>query len=412
MIPGVSGGTVALILGIYDRLVRAVSRFDLTFLRHLRKREWSAAAEHVDFRFLLTLGIGIVTGILGLASLLHYLIEDQEHVTLHSVNEQENVVRLNVGTAKGGIPVNTVLHVVRWNFDTGGYKSVGNLRVESYSDKADPESDSPRVAEAKPLGELTATKVQADDVVVHPSTRRPLTLAAFFGMILASGILVGRMMDRWTMPSLLAAVVGAVAAYWLVGLFPIKPWEGNAYLFFCGMLGICAMILPGISGAFILLVLGVYSDITGALRSVLSGSASPETLLNIAVFVAGCAIGLLSFSKLLHRLLGRHRNTTMAVLCGVMLGSLRKIWPFKHDLTPYRPNFGRKLFENIWPTPFDGRVWAAFGIIAVAAAFVFLLDYFTAGQEQHPHEESGQEFNPTKDEPGASATGDSTVDSL
>ena len=96
VIPGVSGGTVALIVGIYDRLVRAISRFDTQLLGHVRRREWRAAAEHVDLRFLVTLGLGIGTGILSLASLMHYLLEDQEHVAIHSIDRERNFVVLNV----------------------------------------------------------------------------------------------------------------------------------------------------------------------------------------------------------------------------------------------------------------------------------------------------------------------------
>ena len=150
------------------------------------------------------------------------------------------------------------------------------------------------------------------------------------------------------------------------------------------MLAICAMILPGISGAFILLVLGVYGDVTGLLRAILHRQATPETILSIFIFAVGCGIGLISFSKILNRLLNRYEQTTMAVLCGVMLGSLRKIWPFKHDLTPDAIEFREKVYENIMPESFDGKTWLMFGIMLVAAGSVFLLDRLTSGIEDHP----------------------------
>lgn len=387
IVPGVSGGTVALIIGIYDRLVRAISRVDTTWLAHVRGGRWKAAAEYIDLRFLATLGIGIVTGILGLASLMHYLLEDQEHVTIHSINRETGEVRLNVGTHAGGIDVGETLTVYRRNAKTDRFERIGQLRLERYVD--DDSTDTVRLAVASQFQGIENDRIRMTDVVTQPSRRRPLTLAAFFGLILGSTVLVAKMMERWTIGSLLVAVLGAVFAYWLVGRFPIAPYAGKAYLFVCGMLAICAMILPGISGAFILLLLGVYSDVTGLLRGVLNRQATPDSLLSIVVFVCGCAIGLIAFSKFLNRLLRDYRDVTMAALCGFMLGSLRKIWPFKIDLTPDRAKFKLKLFENTWPEPFDGRVWLTFGIMLAATAAVFLLERLTAGPVEAPFEDRG-----------------------
>jgi len=386
VIPGVSGGTVALIVGIYDRLVRAISRFDTQLLGHVRRREWRAAAEHVDLRFLVTLGLGIGTGILSLASLMHYLLEDQEHVAIHSIDRERNFVVLNVGTQSGGVPVGTVCSVYRKNADTDEFEVVGRLRIDRFTDEGD---ESVRTAVAAPVGETNVGDLNIDDVVTQPSTRRPLTLAAFFGLILASTVLVARMVDRWTVGAVLTAIAGTAFAYWLVGRFPVAPWAGNGYLFLCGVLAICAMILPGISGAFILLILGVYSDVTGLLRTVLRGQAGVDTLVSIVVFVTGCVIGLLSFSKLLNWLLGRHRTLTMAALCGFMLGSLRKIWPFTRDLTPDQPQLKSKLFENVWPETLDANVVITFAVMIVAAAFVFALDRMTGGGRESGMKDEG-----------------------
>jgi putative membrane protein len=293
IIPGVSGGTVALILGIYQRLVKAVSHFDLTLLQFVRQRNWSAAARHIDLRFLVALGCGVVGGIAGLASLMHYLLEHH---------------------------------------------------------------------------------------------RQP-TYAAFFGLILASCVLVAGAVRGWPLYRVLALLGGAVAAFWLVGLpFLQSPPPGNAYVFFSGAVAICAMILPGISGAFILLILGKYEEVTQLLRDLLRLDFSVEAVVTVAVFVAGCVVGLLSFSKILRWLLGRHEMTTLAVLCGVMAGSLRKIWPFKQDLTPEVAEPKRKLYENIWPDLGDGQVWLAILIAIAAAALVFGLDWLTrkkAGGRKH-----------------------------
>ncbi len=297
IIPGVSGGTVALILGIYDRLVTAISRFDLALLGHLKARDWKAAAAHVDFRFLGALGCGIALGIVGLAGLMNYLL----------------------------------LHHTFYTF------------------------------------------------------------AAFFGMIFASSFLVGAMVERWSPSAVTLLVVGAVAAYVLVGLPLLQsPPEGNTYVFFCGTVGICAMILPGISGSFILLLLGKYSDITGLIKSIPSklaqGQLPVEELTTVLVFCAGCGVGLIAFSKILRWLLTRHHQPTMALLCGFMIGSLRKIWPFKIDTTLEVEEFKHKVFENIPVanlTP-DARFFITIGIALGGAAVVVILDRVTRGHEHTP----------------------------
>ncbi|MEX0704220.1 MAG: DUF368 domain-containing protein [Planctomycetales bacterium] len=281
IIPGVSGGTVALILGIYERLVTAISRIDASFVGHLGRREWREAARHADLRFLLALGGGIALGIIGLSTLMHYLLEHQ----------------------------------------------------------------------------------------------RERTYAAFFGLILASSLLVARAVARWSAVEILLLIAGAFSAWYVVSLQAIQsPPAGNLYVFFCGVIGICAMILPGISGAFILLVLGKYEDITGLLRNALHGQITVEAVATIAVFCAGCAIGLLAFSRFLRWLLGRHEPQTMAALCGVMLGSLRKIWPFQRDADPTISEFQKKWFEPIWPERLDANVWIALAIAAAAFALVLALD--------------------------------------
>jgi putative membrane protein len=280
IIPGVSGGTVALIVGIYQRLVAAISHFDLTLLDLLRRREWSAAVRRIDLRFLIFLFAGILLGILSLASLMHHLLEHQ---------------------------------------------------------------------------------------------RQP-TYAVFFGLILASTWIVSRMVRRWSPGALIGLVLGAVFAYVLVGLPLLQnPPSGNLYVFFSGMVAICAMILPGISGAFILLILGKYADITGLLRSLLHGEITTDAILTIVTFAAGCGIGLLGFSKLLRWLLERHATWTVALLCGFMAGSLRKIWPFKRDLTPQVVELKLKQFENVLPGTLDGPVLLVIVLALAAGAGVLLL---------------------------------------
>lgn len=280
IVPGVSGGTVALVLGIYNRLVTAISRIDRTAIQYVLDRRWKDAAEHVDLRFLIALACGIGSGIAGLAFLMHYLLAHQLQ----------------------------------------------------------------------------------------------FTFAVFSGLILGSGILVARSIDRWSPATGIMLIAGVAFAWFVVGLSALQnPPEGLWYLFLCGSIGICAMILPGISGAFILLILSRYDHVTGLIRDVLRGNWSVETFLAIGVFCAGCLFGLLAFSRVLRWLLQRFPQNTLAVLCGFMLGSLRKLWPFKHDLTPDVEKFKLKEFENYWPMSIDGET--ALTILLFASALALLLAF-------------------------------------
>jgi putative membrane protein len=234
-IPGVSGGTVAMVLGFYDRLVTAISRCDATLLRLVIGGRWREASERLDLRFLLTLGLGIGSGILGLATLMRGLLREYP------------------------LPVNAV----------------------------------------------------------------------FFGLVAGSCLLVGRGIGGWTKLRVALLLVAFVVAFELLG-FPegsIKPSGGRLELFASGAIAICAMILPGVSGAFLLNVMGQYEGIINLLAELAAGRATFESLVTLAVFSCGCLAGLIGFSKLLRRLLGSHRESTLSVLTGAICGSLRVLWP-------------------------------------------------------------------------------------
>ncbi len=285
IVPGVSGGTVALILGIYPRLVTAISHVDSTALLYLRQRRIRALLQHLDIVFLLSIFGGIAFGIISLASLMHYLLEKQ---TQH-------------------------------------------------------------------------------------------TYAAFFGLILASALLVARLIGDWNKSLLAALTLGAIVAYAVVGLPLLQdPPSGNWYVFAAGMIAICAMILPGISGSFVLLILGKYTFITGLLRGFLKGDFSIATITTLTVFCVGCAVGLIGFTKLLRWLLATHERLTMAILCGFMLGSLRRIWPFRAPSTSEAAALadgGNSLFmEAVWPTQLNTDVIISLGACLLAFLFVLVLD--------------------------------------
>ena len=147
----------------------------------------------------------------------------------------------------------------------------------------------------------------------------------FFGLVLASIWYVGRAIPTWNLAALLSTTAGGFFAYQVVGLIPIQTPNSPQFLFFCGSIAICAMILPGLSGSFLLLILGKYQFITGALRSPFE-EGHLEALL---VFISGCLIGILSFSRILKFCLQRFEQITMCLLTGLMIGAMRKVWPWK-----------------------------------------------------------------------------------
>ncbi|MEW6427218.1 MAG: DUF368 domain-containing protein [Thermodesulfobacteriota bacterium] len=234
IVPGVSGGTIALITGIYGDLLDAIKSIDLKAARALARLDVTAFLAEVHLRFLIVLLAGIGTALVSLARLMNYLLEQQ--------------------------PVPT------WGF--------------------------------------------------------------FLGLVGASILIIGRKIEHWPGSGGLFFLGGTVAAYLLVGLIPVTTPEAPWFIVLSGMIAICAMILPGISGSFLLLIFGKYQFITAALRN----PVDPHNLGILALFTSGCVVGILGFSRLLSFLLHRFHNPTMALLTGLMCGSLRKVWPWKEVL--------------------------------------------------------------------------------
>ncbi len=285
IIPGVSGGTVAFIMGIYDQLVDAIRSFDAGAARCLLRLDFTGALRRVHVRFLLPLLAGIAAAILSTARLMHHLLD--------------------------AYPVQI------W--------------------------------------------------------------ALFFGLIGASIVVVGRHIRPLSATNLLIMLLGAAAAYLIVGLIPVETTNALWFIFLCGAVAICAMILPGISGAFLLLILGKYHYVTGALKNPLL----PENLAVIAVFCAGCAVGVTSFSRLLHWLLTRWHAATVAGLTGFMLGAMRKIWPWKEVLET-RLMDGREMAvraANVLPRAMDAEFWSACGLMLLGLCAVLALERLAGGPE-------------------------------
>lgn len=266
LVPGVSGGTVALITGIYDDLLHSISAVSWGLVGTWKADGFSGVLKALNAPFLLALAAGIGTSIIGLSGLLHHLLEHH----------------------------------------------------------------------------------------------RAALFAFFFGLVAASIPLVGREINRRNTSLGLLFIAGAAITFGVGSLPPLQVEPNLLYLFACGAIAACAMILPGISGSFILLLLGVYSTVIGALKEF--------DVLVIATVGAGAVSGLLGFSKGLKSLLARARNQVMAALTGLLLGSLQALWPWKENaVLLHTHSDGREtwLQTNAWP---DSGEWLTCMVCAAVGA--------------------------------------------
>ena len=199
----------------------------------------------------------------------------------------------------------------------------------------------------------------------------------FFGLIIVSSIFVGKTVNKWNPPQFIALLIGAVLVYWITSSAPSEASSSLLFVFVAGMLAICAMILPGISGSFILVLLGMYTFIIDSL--------SEFNISVILIFGLGCIIGLVSFTHLLSYLLKKHHDITLALLTGFMIGSLNKIWPWKKTLSTMIDRHGDivpKLEENILPQSMEVDPQLSVAIICAIAGFflIFLIEKIAAKQ--------------------------------
>ncbi|SIS08221.1 putative membrane protein [Aquipseudomonas alcaligenes] len=287
VVPGVSGGTVAFISGIYDELLRSIASVPEAALQLLRGRvvkAWQMA----NATFLLVLLAGILTSVFSLARLITWLLDTHP------------------------IPV--------WSF--------------------------------------------------------------FFGLILVSSYLVAREIGRWNWTRALSFVLGVAFAWWITVASPVEWGHDPLSLFLAGAIAICAMILPGISGSFLLVLMGLYGVVLAAVKNF--------DVAVLAVFAAGCLVGLLSFARLLSWLLAHFRDLTLAFLTGLMLGSLNKVWPWKQTLTWRTDSHGLQvpvLQENLLPLQFaqqsgqDAQLLLAI-LLAMAGVVLVLGLEWLAGRKQ------------------------------
>ena len=196
------------------------------------------------------------------------------------------------------------------------------------------------------------------------------TWSVFFGLITASILVVAHSINKrfTTFPAL---ILGAILAYGITGLIPLYTPEEPWFIFLSGMIAICAMILPGLSGSFILLILGKYAFITAALRN----PVNPDNLEIILIFITGCLVGILGFSRILRYGLARWHDYTLALLTGIMLGSMRKVWPWKITLESQIIRGKEHVLreENVWPL-LDIEFGIALLLMLSGFTLVMLLD--------------------------------------
>ena len=236
VIPGVSGGTIAFIMGIYDEFVGSIARIDSEAVGLLLKGKIRDFWKHINGNFLVSLVAGIGVSVIALAGLMQYLLSHH--------------------------PIQT------WAF--------------------------------------------------------------FFGLIVASSIFILRGISGWKLREILFLIFGGILGVVVCTLSPTRTPDALWFIFLSGAIAICAMILPGISGSFILLILGKYEYIMGSISNLISGVDFGHNFLILCVFMVGAIVGILGFSKFLHWLLARWHKETLIVLAGFIIGSLVKVWPWSN----------------------------------------------------------------------------------
>ena len=300
VVPGVSGGTIAFISGIYEELIETIHKLDLGFISTWKKNGFSVAWKNYNLSFLLALFTGIAISILSFAKLITWLL------------------------------------------------------------------------------------------VQHPI----LVWSFFFGLVLASIVFVGKQISKWQISTVLLLVIATGLSYAITLAKPIGDTDSTWFLFFAGFIAIIAMILPGISGAFILLLLGAYKSIIGTVTQLGDGISNlnwetfSSAFLKVSVFALGAIVGIKVFSRVLNWMFKHHKDLMLAVLTGFMVGALNKIWPWKEVLEFRINHAGVKtplIEKSVLPSNFDGTPLLLYAILFMALGFlsIFILERI-AVNKKHP----------------------------
>ncbi len=293
VVPGVSGGTIAFIVGIYDELIDTIKSINAQSLKSLFTGRWKTFWRQINGTFLFSLLLGIGVSIFSLAKVITWLLE------------------------------------------------------------------------------------------THPI----LVWAFFFGLVLASTWFVGKDIKGWNWKTVVSFVIGAVVAYYITVATPAETPTNLVFIFLCGAIAICAMILPGISGSFILVLLGKYFYIMEAVKNL--------QVVILLVFAAGAFIGITSFSHLLSYALHKLRNVTLAVLCGFMLGSLNKVWPWK--LTEVCTDSAGAEFVKETNCAPNELVWQAIALMVVGFLVVYFIEKLSSKTAKEHTEEAEESERIEKD---------------
>lgn len=276
-VPGVSGGTIAFISGIYEELISSISNVNASLFKTLFSKGIKSFWQQANGNFVLSLLVGIIISYVSFMRIAKHLLENQP--------------------------------VLIWSF--------------------------------------------------------------FFGLIVASIYFVGKQISKWNVSTVITAIIGSCAAFYITTLPALAANESSLFLFIAGAIAICAMILPGISGSFILIILGAYKTLSDALHDF--------DVKRILIFTCGAIVGLLSFSHLLKWLFKNYRNITLALLTGFIFGSLNKVWPWKETLTWHTNSKGIKtpvLQESVSPFSFSGDNQIVFAACLMVLGFltIFILE--------------------------------------
>jgi putative membrane protein len=296
VIPGVSGGTIAFITGIYERLLDAIKMINPSLLKTWKKEGFRAVLVKMDAFFLMKLFGGMVLGfVVGLKVIVSLLESHPVHI---------------------------------WSF--------------------------------------------------------------FFGLIIASVPIVGKQVKKWGGLEIVMLVFGAALVYWITIAGPSQGSENLLIVFIAGIVGVSALMLPGLSGSFILLLMGMYTIIMPAISAFLDHPFGPETTM-LVVFGLGLLVGLFSFARLLSYTFKKYPNPTLALLTGFLIGSLNKVWPWQEVLSTRINSKGEeviKFSKSVLPETFSNLtnnflygnnafLVQAIVVMVVAAVLVFLLDRFS-----------------------------------
>ena len=216
---------------------------------------------------------------------------------------------------------------------------------------------------------VSLAKVVSFLLEMHPV----LIWSFFFGLIIASVWLISKSIEKWSLGAMVTIAIGAVVAYYISTINSVASVDSTWYIVLSGAIAICAMILPGVSGAFILLLLGSYDKVLVAIND--------RDLVTIGLFGFGCAIGLLSFARVLKYLFSKFKNLTIALLAGFMVGSLNKVWPWKETISTRVNSHGEVvpfIQDNVLPSDFSGEAQLTYSIMLAIGGFllIFILERF------------------------------------